>query len=191
VLVVGVAASLATARADEARASLPDRPRATVQLIGEAGGSPDLAALLRELLGRRQIAADVTSQPRFAPDQLTGPGAPHALMAFVVMEDHEHVRLYFRAPSGERFLVRELSLPSGLDALGRETIGQVVESSIEILLRSATTGIDRTQIRSELARQQRESTGTSPSVTDALPFGLCGAGAHRWRLWVGLHYAGA
>jgi hypothetical protein len=193
-------AASARASGDEASESGTAPPIAIVHLIGQAGESADLAALLRELLGHKQIAADVISEPRFEPDQLTDPAALHTLIAFVVMDDANRARLYFRAPSGERFLLRELPLPSGLDALGREAVGQVVESSVEILVRSTTTGMDRTQIREELARERGEPTELSPPPmrsdvppwrADLRPRPHPSVRHDRWRLWLALRYAGA
>jgi hypothetical protein len=185
-----VTPSPAAARGDDASTTRPDPPIAMVHLIGDAAGSAELAALLQELLGHRQIVAEVTSQPRFEPDQLTDPQAPHALIAFVVIDGANRARLYFRAPSGERFLLRELLLPSGLDALGREAIGQVVESSVEILLRTTATGMDRAQVRNELARERGEPMEPSPPAmhSDRSP---PGADVRRWMSWLALRYAGA
>jgi hypothetical protein len=75
-------------------------------------------------------------------------------------------RLYFRGPFGHRYLLRRIALPNGLDAVGKELIGQVAESAVLALLRSST-GISREQANGELSREfaaKEPPAASRPSV---------------------------
>lgn len=131
-----------------------DAPRAeqaaTIVLAGDLGSDAELGLLLRELLGRRRVEVTLRSEPRFAPDTLFADEQGPTFVIFIARRGPHEARLYFRAPGGERFLVRRLKLPTGLDAVGREAIGQVVESSTEALL-DAAQGVTREQATREIA----------------------------------------
>jgi hypothetical protein len=141
----------------EARAAQPDT-RATIVVVASSGDDQELRALLRELLGRQSISSELLRAERFDPDSLFETAADSRLLVFIVVGD-KRARLYFRGPHGERFLLRKLSLPSGLDEVGNELIGQVVESSAMALLHSSA-GLSREEASAELARETDEPTRT-------------------------------
>jgi hypothetical protein len=183
---VGGVLALSPAAAGGAEPDAGAGARATVvHLVGDAGASSELAALLGELLGQGHVRAVVSSDDRFDPALWLDAGED-ALLVFVVPDRAGRLSLYFRAPPGERFLVRELSLPHGLDAVGREMVGQVVESSVAALLHSATAGIDRAQARIELARQRRENEVSGPP-----PPSVTGPGPRRWSALFAIRYDAA
>lgn len=145
---------------------------AHIVLIGEVGSDPELAALLRELLGRQSIAAAIEHALRFEQDALFADQERGTLGIFIAQKSTHEARLYFRAPGGERYLVRELTLPSGLDAVGRELVGQVVASSAEALSASSE-GLSREQasaaIASESAREPEARVKSRAAATQAPP----------------------
>lgn len=62
---------------------------------------------------------------------------------WIDLSDPTTAHLYFANRTAERFLVRELSLPSGLDPLGREALSQVIQLSVLALLEDEQAGITR------------------------------------------------
>jgi hypothetical protein len=124
---------------------------AVITLIAEAGRGPELPSLLNELLERDDIEVRFVERARFGSSELLDtPASEGTVAVFVVPSGRGAVRIYFRAADGERFLVREVALASGFDALGRELIAQIVETSLVSLLHT-TVGITRMQVKAELA----------------------------------------
>jgi hypothetical protein len=134
-------------------------PLANIVLVGVVQAGNELVLLLRELLSRQGVECDFSEVRRFDPDALFAEDdATTKVRVFVRLTDPQRARLYFRGPSGERFLLRTIALPSGLDEVGRELVGQVVESSVVTLLRSSN-GLSREEASAEVAR---ETTVTEP-----------------------------
>ena len=148
-------------------------PTADVRLVGAASRAPELAALLKELLAQHGIATRSTSQTTFdTADLLEGRRETPDLVAFVVLDLDHRARLYFRAPAGDRFLLREVTLPNDLDAMGREVVAQIVETSVDVLLRTPLAGMTRAQMRSALANTVPPSglrSDTAPSRGPRIP----------------------
>jgi hypothetical protein len=127
----------------------PARQTATIVLIGDIGADTELGMLLRELLGRRNVEVTLQREAQFEPDALFAGEQGRSFSIFIARRGEHEARLYFRAPNGERYLVRRLTLPSGLDAVGREALSQVVESSTDALL-DAAQGVTREQATREI-----------------------------------------
>jgi len=155
--VAGAAATAPDARAAEATGpaaadfgAATERRAADVALIGDAAKDTELAKLFCELLARQGIDATLRNADRFDPEKLFAEQASGTLLVFLALNGPREARLYFRAPQGERYLVRKLTLPSGLDAVGRELVGQVVASAAEALFDTAE-GLNRDQATSAIA----------------------------------------
>jgi hypothetical protein len=199
--------------ADEGRPGAAS-PAADVRLVGEAAGNAPLATLLRELLDRHDISARVTSQAQFDPEELLASEGPaRAIVAFVDLEGGRQVRLYVRDPAGDRFLLRELTLAHGLDEVGREAIAQVVESSVDVLLRTPSAALSRGQARTAIAQSKlgeravtvpaqpvgpppsppKKSAPSSPAMASQPPSADRAGVSHRpaWLARFEAHYAGA
>jgi hypothetical protein len=86
--------------------------------------------------------------------------------AFVDLTDDRNAALYFADRAGERFLVRQVALPDGLTALGRETLGQVLELSVRALLEDDQVGMTRAETSKLLNAQEPE---TAPRPRDEPP----------------------
>jgi hypothetical protein len=71
-------------------------------------------------------------------------------------------RLYFAAPSGQQFLVRDVELSKSFDELDRESLSSVLELSIKALLDNQAIGLTREQARAVLAT--REPSVEAPSA---------------------------
>jgi hypothetical protein len=144
--------------------------RARVVLIGEAGKSEDLKSVLSELLERRGIAVEYEERPRFSSKALLAESTDARVWVFVSQPGPHVAKLYFRGPAGERFLLRQLALKNGLDEIGRELIGQVVETSTVALLRS-NAGVSREEARAGMSEEEAtEAPGDSePLIEPAKP----------------------
>jgi hypothetical protein len=149
----------------------PEEPSATavvIVLVGPAGESSELVALVSELLGRRELETSVTREPEFQPHELLAQReSDRSVWVYVALGGGQSARLYFRGPGGQRFLLRELGLPSGLDAVGREGIAQVIDSSVHSLLFSSA-GLSRDQARHAIEQAQREAA-PKPAPSAAPP----------------------
>jgi hypothetical protein len=159
----GVLASTAPVRAqlpadEDARAS---EGGASVVLVGAAGRDSELKALLSELLERRGVRARISAQEGFGREQLLNAGRSNGVSVFVVPGVEGNVRLYFRAPDGERFLRRSVQLRAGFDEVGRELVGQVVETAVASLLHSGD-GLTREQAQLALSDDESATTKAEP-----------------------------
>jgi hypothetical protein len=124
---------------------------AVVVLIGEANRTPELAGVLAELLLHQGVKVQFNTQPHFEPRVLLDAGKDDTrVWVFIALDGPLRARLYFRGPLGERFLLRELALRAGLDEVGRELIGRVVETSTLALLHSSE-GLNRAQAEEDIA----------------------------------------
>jgi hypothetical protein len=97
-----------------------------VTLVGSVAEIGDLRRLLSEWDAALEIRL---SNQLNAGDILNGPAAKGQLRIWVVLSSPEIAIIYFKDPSGERFLVREVPLSAGLDESGRETLAQVISTS--------------------------------------------------------------
>ena len=139
----------------------PSSAAVMIVLVGPAGESSELAALVSELLGRRELATSFVREPEFQPHELLARRErDRSVWVYLALAGGQSARLYFRGPGGQRFLLRELGLPGGLDAVGREGIAQVIDSSVHSLLFSAA-GLSREQARDAIEQAQREAAPTA------------------------------
>jgi hypothetical protein len=159
-----------------------DEARALVVLIGDAGASDELRSVLSELLERQGIAVEYETRARFSSNALLSENQDGRVWVFVSDPGRRVAKLYFRGPTGERFLLRRLALKSGLDELGRELIGQVVETSTVALLAS-DAGVSREEARAGISAEgdDTESPGDDALHLGGAPspeMGDAGVGAH-------------
>jgi hypothetical protein len=120
--------------------------------VGDAAEEGDLDELVREFLGRKIVEVESSHAARFEPNALFEDRAESTAVHVFVRVEPARARLYFRGPGGARFLLRTIALPSGLDEVGRELVGQVVESSVVTLL-STSAGLSREEASAEVARE--------------------------------------
>jgi hypothetical protein len=125
--------------------------RTVIVLVGASSTDPKLEALLAELLDRSGIQSRFVHQNRLQSEQiLTSTRGDPAVWVFIHLRDGHSAELLFRDATGERFLLREFALPHGIDELGREGLGQVVESAVGALF-STEQGLSREQAKALLA----------------------------------------
>jgi len=162
-LVGGVATATPVLAEPTAPAAMqPAASEAVVVLAGAAGRDPKLRALLSELLERRGVHARISEQNSFGRTQLLHGAAPgNGVLVFIVPGLAGNVGLYFRAPDGERFLLRSVLLRAGFDDVGRELVGQVVETAVASLLHSGD-GLTREQAQLALTSDESATAAAKP-----------------------------
>jgi hypothetical protein len=135
-----------------------------VVLAGPAGESAELVALIAELLGAEAVTPDFSrvGGVRRAQllDQAARPSSGTARV-WVTLSGPDLALLLFAGPSGERYLVRQVPLRSGLDELGRERIAQVLQSSVLALLRGEA-GMTAAEMRVAVEKSGEEPAATPP-----------------------------
>jgi hypothetical protein len=98
---------------------------------------------------------------RLELERLLHTGAADALVrCYVDLSRPGRADLYFADRTAERFLVRQVALPDGLDELGRETLGQVLTLSVFALLENDADTLSRDETRALLAEKP-----AAPSVS--------------------------
>jgi hypothetical protein len=131
-------------------------------------GSEASLQSIRSLLGPRNLGGAVprwARLDRFTPlDALLGerPQPGPVLRCWLDLSDARRARLYFGSRSGEHFLVRDVELSGRFDEVDRESIGQVLELSINALLEDERIGLTRAETRRLL-----ESRSPAASAADA------------------------
>jgi len=78
----------------------------------------------------------------------------HVLACWLNLSDRTRARLYFAAPSGERFLLREVALVGGGSEVDRASVAEVLELSVAALLENERAGLTRVETLSVLAELQ-------------------------------------
>jgi hypothetical protein len=95
-------------------------------------------------------------------------GAGDALVrCYVDLSRPGRAELYFADRTAERFLVRQVELPDGLDELGRETLGQVLTLSVSALLESDAGTLSRDETRALLADKHAQPSAPPASEPEA------------------------
>ncbi|HXN32119.1 MAG TPA: hypothetical protein VN894_09665 [Polyangiaceae bacterium] len=78
--------------------------------------------------------------------------APQAARAWIDCSSLDRMRIYFANWNSERFLVREVPLPAGLNELALESVGQVIASSLSALMTDENAGLSRAEMTSVIER---------------------------------------
>jgi hypothetical protein len=180
-LTVLAAATMIAALNGRARAAADERS-AVIVLVGSAADSPELNAVLDELLQRRDVGVRFLREPKLETSELLSTEGDRAVWIFVDLSDTHQAALYFRGPHAQRYLLRRLDLHDGLDEVGRELIAQVVESSVDSLLRSAE-GMTRAEMSAALARDRAPAPAIAAGVSS-----LPDHQGRRWSAWVASRY---
>ena len=91
-----------------------------------------------------------------AEDPFRAPaGAPVTLQIWVDVTPGLEARLMLRDLRADRFVVRRIPLPRGLDEIGREEIGQIVRAAALAVLAGPAETMNREQARAEISRWPR------------------------------------
>jgi hypothetical protein len=164
VRVVTFAATLVLASVSTHAASIP-RDSRPVEIVF-AGREPDVLAvrkLVCELLEREGIVVHTSRTDGVeATTILSDHGGSAAIYIWIDLRRPSEARLFLTSSDGERIVIRRVHLSDGLDELGREAIGQIVESSALALVSGARIGMSRDEaqrvMRKEAAAQAEPET---------------------------------
>jgi hypothetical protein len=137
-------------------ASTPEDSRA-VEIVF-AGKEPDVLAvrkLVSELLERDGIAVHTSRTESIeAKTILSDHDGSTAIYIWIDIRRPNEARLFLTSSDGERVVIRRVRLPDGLDELGREAIGQIVESSALALASGVRLGMSRDEAQRVMTTEQ-------------------------------------
>lgn len=105
-------------------------PRVEVSLVGSVAQDPEFRKLVEEWLGANDVAHVTRSLDSLELDDITrAHDAGPPVRIWVLAPSAERLRIYLAEPRAQRYLFRDVALPSGLDELGRERSAQAVLST--------------------------------------------------------------
>jgi hypothetical protein len=107
---------------------------AEVVLVGVSEDSDQLARVIADLLRVRKIRTRFERRTELTERDLTAHRGSRDPTVWILFPRLATVRLVFGDYARQLFIVRDIPLPQGLDELGRESVGQIVESSLLALL---------------------------------------------------------
>ncbi|HXX68309.1 MAG TPA: hypothetical protein VEK07_14055 [Polyangiaceae bacterium] len=116
-------------------------------------GTPDCAARLERALGVADRSIRWVSTPAIdLVDVLNAPrqGVAAAARVWIDCSRLDRVRLYFANWSTQRFLVRDVPLEAGLNELALETVAQMIDGSLAVLVSNERAGMSRAEMTSVL-----------------------------------------
>jgi len=129
-----------------------------VQIVvtGEAHTTNALEQLVRELVAELPVRLEWSGSRAIDPRQVL---AQHAnerrvlVRAWVDLSDANRAKIYVANGDSERFIVRFVPEPNGYDAVAREALGQIVESSIAAFVARGDAGISREDAVQKVAHE--------------------------------------
>ena len=145
VLVLVVAGLVRTARAEAP-------PPSSVVHLFVVGTDRDHVQPLVDVFSRHDSNLRLTHVPRFSTAEvMAGDERGVAARVWVEVAAGGGARITITDQHAQRFLVREVALPTWPDEFARETIAQMVESSVAALLENQGFGMTRAEAHSVLA----------------------------------------
>ncbi|MGE0789043.1 MAG: hypothetical protein AB7S26_25445 [Sandaracinaceae bacterium] len=152
-LLVVVALS-GVARAEEARS-------VEVTVAGDAASTSAIEEVIRGLVSPLAVTLRWTTAERIAADdvlalRIEDPSV--VARVWVDLSSDERALIYIANTRNDRFLVRSVAVAGEYDEVARESIGQIVESSIGALLAGGEIGVSR----DAAAREVERETGVAP-----------------------------
>jgi hypothetical protein len=132
--------------------------------VGAARGDASLEEVVRGLLAPLGVELRWSVVPRIDPEQvLTAPDAASRVIARVWIDVSRPARaaIFISDRTSDRFVVRFLDLERGLDEVARESLGQIVESTVDALLSGIVIGVTREAARQAIARETPPEEGES------------------------------
>lgn len=134
--------------------------------MGAIAKETELTSLVEELLGARGATmtatrVDVLQEADFLNANRASDGSK--IRIWITLARPGLVRIWFAAAGLDRYLWRDVPLVSGLDPVGREQIGQIVQSSAEALYQG-DLGFTRSVAQRVWQEQQRELAAQHPNA---------------------------
>jgi hypothetical protein len=142
-----------------------------IAIVGDEGCPPALRDRITEQIGDVADQVDLSCLSRFdAEEPFRSPdSAPDQLRIWVDVTPRTEARLTLRDGRADRFVVRRIPLPRGLDEIGREEIGQIVRSAAIAMLANPAETLSSAQARAEISRWEQPRAG--PPAALAAPAG--------------------
>lgn len=137
----------------------PRRAAVAVSIVSDEPGAARLRDVLLEQLGGAGVAMEWQRMERFRPHEILSPSpAPSApglepaiaVSVWIDLSAPAEARLYLKDARGDRFVVRRLLLPRGVDEIAREAIGHIVRSATLGVLAGSTPALTREEARAAL-----------------------------------------
>ena len=150
-IAVGMAPAATADSASESPASKP-----AIVHIFVVGTTAESVRPLVDVFARRDSNLHLTHVPVFSAAEVLVAGAPGvAARVWIEVAPTGQARITIADERAQRFLVREAALPTWPDEVARETIAQIVESSVTALLENQRLGMSRAEANSALAARDR------------------------------------
>jgi len=153
---VAIAAGLAPAATAETLSEPPPSKSGTVHIF-VVGATAESVRPLVDAFSRRDSNLNLTHVPVFNSADVMLAGDPGvAARVWIEVSPAGQARITIADERAQRFLAREAALPTWPDEVARETVAQMVESSVTALLENQRLGMSRAEANSVLAaRDQR------------------------------------
>jgi hypothetical protein len=139
----------AQARSAE-QGALPGHDAVRLVEVGHAEDWRELERVLREFLLPHRLTPTFESRATLTRLDALGESPSVGPQVFVELVSAERARLVLSDERRERYLLRDVPLPNGLDAVGRETLAQVIESSL-VALQGQSKALSREELNQLLA----------------------------------------
>ncbi len=127
--------------------------RAYITLSGPRPAATAVREVTSELLAREHVEVSWATRTSFEPQDIfeRGPEATAAVIgAWVDLSEPEQARLYFHDARSDRFFLRSLPLPRGIDELAKEEIAHIVANAVAALGKGSGESLTRTEARAAL-----------------------------------------
>jgi hypothetical protein len=137
----------------------PHGPVVELSVIADEASAARLRDVLLEQLGGAGVAVKWRRSERFQPDDLLSPPAAQQaagldpateVSVWIDLSAPTEARLYLKDIRGDRFVVRRLLLPRGVDEIAREEIGHIVRSATLGVLAGSAPALTREEARAAL-----------------------------------------
>jgi len=151
-------------------AALAQAPPVTIAVVAPEGCPPALRERIAEQVA--DVAGDLawSCPPRLDEDEpFRSAPAAEGLQFWIDLTPEAEARLTLRDGRSDRFVVRRIPLPRGLDEIGREEIGQIVRSALLALRAGGEETLTLAEARAEIARWPRRSAPPPPRPPPVSP----------------------
>jgi cell division septation protein DedD len=141
---------------------------AEIVLVGAIENAARLGFELGELLSAQGIVPRFQQRPALSESELAAqqkPDDPSRGTVWILFPNSTTARLVFADHAHERFLIRDIPLPQGMDDVGRESVEQVIESCFLALLQGEAA-ISRAEMQAAMSPYVVSST-EAPQVSVA------------------------
>lgn len=141
-----------------------------VVVAGDGATTLALEQHLVTLLSERHVQLELRRELEIrGQDVLNRPAHEETILANIWLDVTQESRalLYIKNARSDRFLVRTLPLENGYDELGRESLANIVESAIDVLLQGGEIGVTREEAEKQVAAQAPAPPDPPPAAAES------------------------